>query len=127
MEFAVPKNLAKVFLYIRITNFYQNSKFYLKSKDPDQYNLNKYRLNGKVYQKASEIPTLLTSCGYLQYANCDEAAGYMWSLGNGLSFQTNNPDCQAKPLSPVISNSDRQAQYFPCGLIANSYFSGILS
>jgi hypothetical protein len=38
IEFTVPNSLkTKVFLYIRITNFYQNSKFYLKSKDPDQY------------------------------------------------------------------------------------------
>ena len=94
---------------------YQNSRLYAKSLDSDQ-------LRGKIYEKASDIPTSITSCGFLQYANCDAAAGVTWS-GNSLSYAANNPDCLSNNKSAVIVNANRDAQYYPCGLIANSYFT----
>jgi LEM3 (ligand-effect modulator 3) family / CDC50 family len=118
LEFNVTTQLeTQVFMYIRITNFYQNSRLYLKSKDSDQ-------LSGKVYTQASAISTSLTSCGYLTYANCTTASGYTW-IGNGMTHAQNNPDCLVTNKSAVITSADEQAQYYPCGLIANSYFSGI--
>lgn len=65
---------APVFLYYRLTNFYQNHRRYIKSVSTDQ-------LKGQAIEKSN--------------------------LG----------DC-----SPLASNGD--LVYYPCGLIANSMFSG---
>lgn len=118
LEFNVPGTMEKmVYMYIRITNFYQNSRLYVKSKDAGQ-------LLGQVYQSASDISNSLTTCSWLQYANCDTAKNFQW-IGNDLSHADNNPDCIVTPRSPLIQKADKNAQYFPCGLIANSMFSGM--
>ena len=117
LRFTVPETLQpNVYMYVGITNMFQNHRLYIKSYDSDQ-------LNGKVYQKASDIPNSLTSCAFLQYANCDTAAKHTW-IGNGLTHAECNPDCLAKDRSAVIAQADADAQYYPCGLIANSYFTG---
>jgi hypothetical protein len=45
-----------------------------------------------------------------------------------MSYAANNPDCMppAANRSSIIQNANVQAQYYPCGLAANSMFSGIL-
>lgn len=120
VEFNIPSSLEKeVFMYIRLTNMFQNARQYMKSMDPGQ-------LDGVLYRSAADIPSSLTSCAFLQYANCQTATENTW-IGNGLTHAQSNPDCQpiATSRAPVINNADKDAQYYPCGLIANSYFSGI--
>eukprot|EP00842_Homolaphlyctis_polyrhiza_P002599 jgi/Hompol1/333/HPOL_005281-RA len=122
IRFTVPTTLSKtVLMYIRITNMYQNHRLYYKSLDPDQ-------LAGKVYASANDFPTSLeTKCDYLQYANCGVASGKTWTIGNQMSYADNNPDCLASPRATVIANADVNAQYYPCGLVANSMFSDTIS
>lgn len=50
-------------------------------------------------------------------------------LGNGMSMSNSNPDCMVSTVnrSAVINNASLKAQYYPCGLIANSFFSGKIS
>ncbi|KAI8926781.1 CDC50/LEM3 family [Entophlyctis helioformis] len=121
MRFKVPTTLrSKVFMYVRIGNMYQNHRLYVKSLDSDQ-------LAGKVYPSAQDFPTSLqTSCAFLQYGNCDVAAGVSWA-GNSLSHAASNPDCMANPRAIVIQNANSKAQYYPCGLIANSMFTDSIS
>ncbi|KAJ1343243.1 hypothetical protein BSLG_002269 [Batrachochytrium salamandrivorans] len=110
----------RVFMYIRITNMYQNHRLFLKSLDTEQ-------LAGKIYKSAVDFPTGgETSCAFLQYANCSTASQYTWN-GNSLSHADSNPDCLIKPYAPVIANASQYAQYYPCGLIANSMFSDVIS
>ncbi|OAJ40939.1 hypothetical protein, variant 1 [Batrachochytrium dendrobatidis JEL423] len=111
---------SRVFLYIKITNMYQNHRLYLKSLDPGQ-------LAGKVYMSAGDFPVGgETSCAFLQYANCSTASQYIWN-GNSLSHADSNPDCLITPKPPVVINAHPNAQYYPCGLVANSMFSDWIS
>ncbi|KAJ3309330.1 GTP cyclohydrolase II [Boothiomyces sp. JEL0838] len=103
------------------SNMYTNHRMFVKSLDSDQ-------LLGKVYLQASDIPMAgvgTTDCGFLQYANCNTAKGYTWL--NGRSHAENNPDCQKNPIPTLIANADSQAQYYPCGLVANAMFSDTIS
>jgi hypothetical protein len=119
LQFEVKQRIEKrISMYIRITNFYQNHRLYVKSLDPDQ-------LKGKLYQKASDIPVSITNCGWLLHANCDVAKTIKFE--NGLTYAQNNPDCRTGVIPDIISNADRDAQYYPCGLIANSMFSDTIS
>ncbi|KAI8849171.1 CDC50/LEM3 family [Chytridium lagenaria] len=96
---AIP---APVFLYIRLTKFFQNHRLYVKSKNDEQL-------------KAGDLGSPVDkNCGWLQYANC-EASG---------SNAVKNVDCipPADQRDPLIQRADRMAQYYPCGLIANSFF-----
>ena len=111
-----------VYMYIRLSNFYQNHRLYLTS-------LNAPQLKGSVISTASglESASTETSCAWLTYANCDTASKFTWTSGNGMSFASSNPDCLPPIASraSVIQNANTQAQYYPCGLVANSMFSGI--
>ncbi|KAJ3020310.1 hypothetical protein HKX48_001020 [Thoreauomyces humboldtii] len=110
--------VAPVFMYIRLTEFYQNHRLYLKSKSEDQ-------VGGTRFAKAGDITG---DCGWLRYANCDSArkAGSWTGTGNMADM---NPDCRTPLASrdPIIVNADPNAQYYPCGLIANSVFSDDIS
>ena len=121
IQFRVPKSLyGGVFMYIRISNMYQNNRLYVKSLDPDQ-------LAGKIYSSASDFSSSLESnCRFLLYANCTRAATSTWT-GNLLSYASSNPDCLATNKSQVVLNADYNAQYYPCGLIANSMFTDTIS
>lgn len=122
IRFPITKTLQKVRFYIRLTNFYQNHRLYINS-------LNAGQLQGKVLQ-VSELRSdaSKTSCSWLTFANCSKASGTFWSEGNGLSYQANNPDCMPPDAErdDLIKNAAEDAQYYPCGLVANSFFSGNL-
>jgi hypothetical protein len=114
IEFQITKEITtETFLYIRIENMYQNHRLYVKSLSVDQ-------LKGKQFKTASEImENTTTDCSFLLFANCDRARERIFN--NYLTDADNNPDCKTN--DPIIVNADREAQYYPCGLIANSYFS----
>ncbi|KAI8820272.1 ligand-effect modulator 3 family [Fimicolochytrium jonesii] len=105
---------APVFMYIALTNFYQNHRLYVKSLSHDQ-------LKGKAFMKAGDITGI---CSWLQYANCDKArqVGTWQGVGNMADM---NPDCRKGEgeRDAVVKNAVTDAQYYPCGLIANSVFS----
>ncbi|KNC97949.1 uncharacterized protein SPPG_06937 [Spizellomyces punctatus DAOM BR117] len=107
-----------VFLYVRLTNFYQNHRLYTKSVSADQ-------LNGKVYMDAKDIPG---DCSWLRYANCDRARQENSWSGSG-NMADMNPDCRTAVAdrAEVIKNATWGAQYYPCGLVANSMFSDDIS
>jgi len=88
MKFSVESLLkAPVFIYYRLTNFYQNHRRYVKSFDAPQ-------LLGKILTKNDVVD------------NCSPIA-----------------DASAEKVG--VNNSidaDDNAQYYPCGLIANSLF-----
>jgi hypothetical protein len=67
--FDIPTTFTpNVYMYVAITNMFQNHKLYVKSLNPQQ-------LAGKQFNLASELSSSVTSCAWLQYANCDTAAG----------------------------------------------------
>ncbi|OUM56543.1 hypothetical protein PIROE2DRAFT_18809, partial [Piromyces sp. E2] len=75
LQFYVLEDIKKpVYLYYRLTNFYQNHRNYFKSYDPEQY------------KSATLLQKVDSAC------------------------------------SPFDKKGDQQ--YYPCGLVANSYFSG---
>jgi len=82
---------APVFMYYRLTNFYQNHRRYVKSYDANQ-------LKGDKILSASG---LATSCSPL-----NAPSNFTYSDGTKLSAD---------------------AQYYPCGLIANSMFTDTIS
>lgn len=91
IRFSVDSDFsAPVFIYYRLTNFYQNHRRYVKSFDANQ-------LKGdKLY--GSQLST-----------NCDPlTVPPSGTTINGTQIPTNGP---------------QNAQYYPCGLIANSMFS----
>ena len=87
--------------------------------DPDQ-------LKGKIYNKSSDIPTSssLTNCGFLLHANCNTSSKF--SSENGIRYDKDNEDCRGTR-STITLNADIDAQYYPCGLIANSMFTDTIS
>lgn len=109
---------APVLFYIRLTNFYQNHRLYTKSLSADQ-------VAGKAFLKAGDITG---DCSWLRYANCDTARSSGKWNGPGNPADA-NPDCMkpADQRDEVIRNADPDAQYYPCGLIANSMFSDSIS
>ncbi|KAJ3041911.1 hypothetical protein HDV00_008420 [Rhizophlyctis rosea] len=116
LRFTVPQTIsARVFMYIRITNMYQNHRLYVLSEDTDQ-------LKGKLRSVGD-----LSNCGWLQYANCNAASDKTWK-GNGYQSEQ-NPDCHPEEANrdAVIRNAASDAQYYPCGLIANSMFTDQIS
>ncbi|KAJ3056800.1 hypothetical protein HK097_004064 [Rhizophlyctis rosea] len=103
---------ARVFMYIRITGMYQNHRLYVRSEDAGQ-------LKGSI-RAVKDMET----CSWLQYANCDAAKNADWKGGTGKQAD-HNPDCwpEASQRDAVIRNAASDAQYYPCGLIANSMFT----
>ncbi|KAJ1549863.1 hypothetical protein HK096_010012, partial [Nowakowskiella sp. JEL0078] len=94
VQFDIPKTFpSPVFLYYRLTNFYQNHRRYVKSFDPDQ-------LTGKV----RNVTDLVTTCDPIR-----------------------TPPVQSFNISDgSIVTTVTGAQYYPCGLIANSLFSDFI-
>jgi hypothetical protein len=121
IRFPITNKLTKVRFYIRISNFYQNHRLYLTS-------LNAAQLQGQVVQ-VSELnsDSGKTSCAWTSFANCNRSSKLSWKTGNGLTFAENNPDCMPPEAErdAVIRNAADDAQYYPCGLVANSFFSGM--
>ncbi|KAJ3171768.1 hypothetical protein HDU87_008310 [Geranomyces variabilis] len=107
-----------VFMYIALTEFYQNHRLYMKSHSVDQ-------TGGKLFRSAQDITG---ECSWLRYANCDTARSVGTWTGTG-NMADMNPDCRtpAPQRSPVVQAAAPNAQYFPCGLIANSMFSDEIS
>ena len=58
------------------------------------------------------------------HANCDTASKF--KSENGISYDKDNEDCRGTR-GPLITAANVDAQYYPCGLIANSMFSDIIS
>lgn len=116
--FKVPADLPPgVFMYIGLSEVYQNHRLYLYSKDNAQ-------LKGHEIKSANELGKY---CGFLQHANCDEASRSSWMGGHNQSSV--NIDC-IKPLEHrdmVIKEARPGALYYPCGLIANSMFTDEIS
>lgn len=120
IRFPITKTLQKVRFYIRLSNFYQNHRLYINS-------LNAAQLSGSVMEISQlQSDSSKTSCSWLTYANCSKASKTFWSEGNGMSYAANNPDCMPpnEERDDVIKNAEENAQYYPCGLVANSFFSG---
>ena len=84
---------APVYMYYRLTNFYQNNRRYVKSFDLNQ-------LAGSTELKTD------TNCAPLD--------------------RVENSGVVEPPIrvNGVLVNVSSCAQYYPCGLIANSMFSG---
>jgi hypothetical protein len=121
IRFPINSKLSKVRFYIKLTNFFQNHRLYIAS-------LNAPQLQGRIIQTSDlDSASAKTSCSWLAYANCDQAAKFKWDEGNGLTYAQNNPDCfpDAANRDEVIKNAALDAQYYPCGLVENSFFSGI--
>jgi hypothetical protein len=91
IQFNVPAEItAPVFIYYRLTNFYQNNRKYVKSFDLKQ-------LNGRPVETPDAV--------------CDP-------LGKVGSAEIN------VKVGGVTVRASPDAVYYPCGLIANSMFSG---
>ena len=139
LRFQVSNSFSpSVLMYIKLTNFYQNSRLYVKSLDINQCNLDSFLVifdiflvKGDTILTAQALSTNASSsnCAWIQFGNCDTANSYTWKAGNGLTFKENNPDClaPANERDAVIQNANANAQYYPCGLIANSMFSDEIS
>lgn len=96
IQFSVPSDIpAPVFMYYRLTNFFQNNRRYVKSFDSSQL-LGNYKT----------VSNLDPGCDPLKTVPTD---GSVWVMFNGTN---------------TTINSSHNAQYYPCGLIANSLFSG---
>jgi hypothetical protein len=94
IQFDVPTEIAApVFIYYRLTNFYQNNRKYVKSFDLKQ-------LNGQAVVHPDSVCDPLGKVG-----------------SNQVTVKVGGQTVQVSP----------DAVYYPCGLIANSMFSGILT
>ncbi|KAI9199816.1 ligand-effect modulator 3 family [Polychytrium aggregatum] len=124
LRFNIPAMIsAPAYLYIQLTNFKQNHRIYVKS-------LSDAQLRGDLVPTAAALGDLSSTCGWLQYANCHTYK----SISDSLSFYvgTNNLDCPVingvmTPVDNVIANASSSAQYYPCGLMANSMFTDDIS
>ena len=85
---------APVFVYYRLTNFYQNNRKYVKSFDLQQ-------LKGAAIYPASSLSP-----------DCDP-------------LRTNDKETWVMINNVNVTVPAGSAVYYPCGLIANSLFSGI--
>ncbi|KAJ1568520.1 hypothetical protein HK405_000994, partial [Cladochytrium tenue] len=81
-----------VFMYYRLTNFYQNHRRYVKSFDLNQLKNN------------LGLSSVSTNCNPLSTPGQASDGSYPW-----------------------VTSFDSQAQIYPCGLIANSYFNDDIS
>ncbi|KAJ3125135.1 hypothetical protein HK098_000566 [Nowakowskiella sp. JEL0407] len=111
-------------MYIRLTNFKQNHRLYTSSVHGKQ-------LQGDFIAKASDLGS---ACGYLQFSNCDKSREALMPRNANQSDAQNqismlSMDCWPTPKArdPVIQNAHEDAQYYPCGLIANSMFTDDIS
>ncbi|KAI8593533.1 CDC50/LEM3 family [Geranomyces variabilis] len=99
--FTVPSTFTPpVFMYYRLTNFYQNHRRYVKSFDANQ-------LKGDLTAPASK--------------NCDP----LLSVAAGTNVNVGGQSVPAKGVA--VGNSQIGPWYYPCGLIANSMFSDEIS
>ncbi|KAJ3215431.1 hypothetical protein HDU67_000415 [Dinochytrium kinnereticum] len=87
-----------VFLYIRLTRFYQNHRLYVKSKSDDQ-------LKGKLILAAGDIGPPEKFCGWLQYANCDAAGSTASKNVNPLNSHTLNSTFSFSEKNIVVKSS----------------------
>ncbi|TPX30189.1 hypothetical protein SeMB42_g07958 [Synchytrium endobioticum] len=95
IQFTVPSQMSPpVFLYYRLTNFFQNHRRYVKSFDSSQ-------LAGNLITTAASINS---QCDPLRYGNC-------------LHPSATSPYCMN------TTGLDINAQIYPAGLIANSMFT----
>lgn len=95
IQFTVSSQLSPpVFIYYRLTDFFQNHRRYVKSVDSSQ-------LSGAASNSADSIGS---QCDPLRYGNC-------------LNPSATSPYCMNG------SNLDINAQIYPAGLIANSMFT----
>ncbi|KAI8799782.1 CDC50/LEM3 family [Cladochytrium replicatum] len=116
---------APLLLFIRLSNFLQNHRTYVKSLSTSQ-------LAGSYIANAGDLGVTSGGdpiCGWLQYANCSTAAGLTFvSDTSKAKMSSFNVDCRGDPFKDaVLKNAAPNAQYYPCGLIANSYFSDDIS
>ncbi|TPX33245.1 hypothetical protein SmJEL517_g03849 [Synchytrium microbalum] len=95
IQFTVPSEFAPpVFMYYRLTNFFQNHRRYVKSFDSTQ-------LSGSMVSSAGSINS---QCDPLRFASCSNPAA-------------TSPYCSSQ------LGLDVNAQIYPAGLIANSMFT----
>ncbi|KAJ1548491.1 hypothetical protein HK096_001826, partial [Nowakowskiella sp. JEL0078] len=114
MRLSIQSTLPKpVNMYIRLTNFRQNDRIYTSSFSTQQ-------LRGDFLSSVKDIES---DCSLLKFANCDTASAFKFSN------QQYSMDCwpPTESRDRVIQNAEPEAQYYPCGLIANSMFSDDLS
>ena len=96
VEFDIPNNIpGPVYIYYRLTSFYQNNRMYVKSFDLHQ-------LAGDAVTPVDPVCDPLSSPA----SSVDSANKVVVVNGTQLNISSN-------------------AVYYPCGLIANSLFSGI--
>ncbi|TPX32032.1 hypothetical protein SmJEL517_g04748 [Synchytrium microbalum] len=96
-----------VFFYIRISGMYQNHHKMVTSFDLSQ-------LGGSYISTAS---SLSANCDSLRYAECSKS-DYAANGPNG----TYDKNCNMGTITVGAG-----AQYYPCGLLANSYFTDVIS
>ncbi|RKO83747.1 CDC50/LEM3 family, partial [Blyttiomyces helicus] len=97
VQFSVGQNFQPpVYLYYRLTNFYQNHRKYVKSFDTNQ-------LRGDLVSTAGGLTS-----------NCDPLRA---------ASQLSDPSYGLVKVNGVETNVSSTAQIYPCGLIANSFFS----
>ncbi|KAJ3027854.1 UNVERIFIED_CONTAM: hypothetical protein HDU68_002943 [Siphonaria sp. JEL0065] len=100
VTFTVPSDMPQpVYLYYRLTNFYQNHRRYVKSFDANQ-------LANLGVSSNSPPPAPTSVCSPLSRPGDAPAGTYSWVANNQF---------------------DANAVIYPCGLIANSYFSDVIS
>ncbi|KAI9329550.1 CDC50/LEM3 family [Obelidium mucronatum] len=100
VTFNVPSDMQQpVYMYYRLTNFYQNHRRYVKSFDANQ-------LANLGVSSNSPPPAPTSVCSPLSKPTDAPAGTYSWVPNNQF---------------------DPNAVIYPCGLIANSYFSDVIS
>ncbi|KAJ3070989.1 hypothetical protein HDU98_005951 [Podochytrium sp. JEL0797] len=104
VSFNVPNDMhGPVFMYYRLTNFYQNHRRYVKSFDANQ--LANIGVNNN-----SPPPAPSSVCSPLSKPTDAPVGTYKWV-----------------PTVDGAQTFDSNAVIYPCGLIANSYFSDVIS
>ena len=103
IQFRVMEDIAgPVYMYYRLTNFYQNNRKYVNSFDQNQ-------LQGMAVT-ASEMSSNTNPLGFADTTSTNPPQPNLRENGN----------INGNPITP-----SPQAVYYPAGLIANSLFSGI--
>ncbi|KAJ3134243.1 hypothetical protein HK100_003718 [Physocladia obscura] len=104
ITFTVDKDMTQpVYLYYRLTNFYQNHRRYVKSFDANQLS------NTGIGSNGSPPPTPTSVCSPLSRPTDAPVGTYKWV-----------------PTVNGVQTFDANAVIYPCGLIANSYFSDVI-
>lgn len=102
IEFNVPSDIpGPVYIYYRLTSFYQNNRMYVKSFDLKQL--------GGLASSRSDLAG---------HGGCVDLAHP--------SSPSSDPSLNNLLFNGEKVNASTDAVYYPCGLIANSLFSGIL-